>query len=75
MQVDLYNGRKAGGWLVWLIINYSVKALGMAHVNEGLHRFTCHPQIHPQVDLTISTITSWPHSFATLVLSDCRPCQ
>jgi len=50
MQVDLYIGRKAGGWLVWLIINYSVKALVMAHVNEGLHRFTCHPQIHPQVE-------------------------
>jgi len=48
--------------------NSSLKRSGMAGVNEGSHRFTCHPHVYPQAEWTVPAFTPQPQS-ATLLWS------
>jgi len=54
---------------VWLTTNCS----GMAPVNDGSHRSTCHPHVRPQMEWAILAFISQPCSIATLwpVLISC----
>jgi len=38
----------------------------MARVNEGSHRFTCHPHVYPQAEQTIPAFTPQPQSSIAL---------
>jgi len=40
----------------------------MARVNEGLHSFTCHPYVYPQVESTIPAFAPQLQSVAALWL-------
>jgi len=46
--------------------NSSLKHSGTAHINEGSHSFTCHPQVYPQVKWTIPAFTPQLQSITTL---------
>jgi len=42
--------------------NLPLRRSGMVSVNEGSHRFTCHPHVYPQVEWTIAAITRQPRA-------------
>jgi len=45
----------------------------MAHIDEGSHRFTCHPHVYPQAEWTIPACTPQRQSVTALwlVLNSC----
>jgi len=42
------------------------KALSLAHVNEGSHRFTCHPRVYPHYGMSHPALTLQPQSITAL---------